>query len=800
MLAVLLVLGTGIAANVVVFDVLSGMLLRPLPYSKPDRVVTLNGLGSQTYCCLSYGNIQRLQEMSNHSLRIDMLVRSSVSLLSTGAGAFQVNHRTITSGLFGTLGVHPVIGTDFSDNANVPGNTHVAIISNNLWRRAFSSDPHVAGMSVRLSGTNYTIIGVMPRGFECPFGEDMQLWSPEPLSIANRIALSGENRTWGDTLARLPDGMSLRSFEAMLSDAQAAIRTQSHDPDLPDGITVKGYQDELTRSVHRPLLLLYGVVCGLWALAAINASAVVLARQMQRDREIAVKSALGCTVGRLAQSTIIEAGVYATVASAMGVGISVALTSWTDLHFNQWLPYAVPARLDWRAFALVIFFTLIDAVAIGVVPVFRSAKLSTASILHGFPSTLGRLQRRMRQIMVAAQFALTLMFLVGAQLFLTTIYSLWGIPLGFSQQNVLFGSLQSDIGHTTIELHGSPESDVIRARYLPLLERVRTIPGVVDAALSSSLPLGGESNALITLTIDHATMNRGASAPEAAVRVVSPSLAKVLGIPVLNGRFFDASDTLKSARVAVVNKAFAINYLSGSSPVGHVISTGTSSTGDSQIVGVVGDMKETSLTDTSAPELYLCLCQTSPGGPMYGVARDYMQIAILGSVPVDGLRIPFQRAVQQSSSGLLVGGISSVSDAVTRLIGSRLPIAEMLTALAGIALSVALVGLYGLLSISVAQRSREIGIRMAVGATRGKIAATVVVNAISLAAVGAFLGAVISWFAFRLIEGYVYGTSVHSLFVLFTVTVVLATTSVLAALLPALRAASMDPTRALRAE
>jgi len=398
-----------------------------------------------------------------------------------------------------------------------------------------------------------------------------------------------------------------------------------------------------------------------------------------------------------------------------------------------------------------------------------------------------------------AQIALTLVFLVGAGLFLRTIHALRLVPLGFTQQNVLTGGIIMHPYSSESEVKAFEQTNIVSTSYLPLLDRLRAIPGVKVAALSSVLPLRAEFEVMIAGNLDHKEAPKGQK-PNFAGRLASAGLADALGIPMLRGRFFSEDDTSTSPPVVVVNQAFVNRFLPGIDPVGHTFNMGKGRFAGMRIVGVIGDVKQAKVTDATKPEMYFCLAQIGPGTPLYGVAIAFIQVAIRGAVPADTLRAQFDKALHQVAPDATTTDVKTIHEAVEDSFGSQTLIAHLLESFACLALLIASVGLYGLLSFTVAQRTREIGVRLALGAPQINILNLILRRALLLVGVGLTFGCVLAWFAVRFASGYIFGVQAHDTFTFAAVILVLAAASLVAAWLPARRAASVDPILALRSE
>jgi predicted permease len=793
------VLALGLGANIAVFTVLNGILLRPLPYAQPGRIVRIEGVGSRPYFGLSYANMLQLRDAVGARLQIGATLGDSMASIVGPGGRFQVDRQNVTAGLPAMLGVQPTLGRVFRDDENDPGRSYVVLIGDDVWHKLYKADPHAVGQSLAIQGHAYTILGVMPKGFQFPIHNGMQIWTPVDLDAANRSAMSGDQMRFGDFYARLPGGMTEAQLADQLSRTQAIIAGEVTDNDLPVQIKVTGYQLSLNQHARKPLMLLYAVAFGIWALACLNVTSLMLARALVRTREQAVRAALGASRGRLLQQSIVESLLLSGIGAGFGLllGQSAIKLLWRQI--DRSLPLTSEIHLDVRVVLCVVALTLLTSVVTGVYPALRAMRRNVQRSLQGVNTTASASQNRTREALVVAQIALTLVFLVGAGLFLRTIHALRLVPLGFTQQNVLTGGVILHPYSSESEVKAFEQTNIVSTSYLPLLDRLRAIPGVKVAALSSVLPLRAEFEVMIAGNLDHKEAPKGQK-PNFAGRLASAGLADAMGIPMLRGRFFSEDDTSTSPPVVVVNQAFVNKYLSGQDPIGHTFNMGKGRFAEMRIVGVIGDVKQANVTDATKPEMYFCLAQIGPGTPLYGVAIAFIQVAIRGAVPADTLRAQFDKALHEVAPDATTTDVKTIHEAVEDSFGSQTLIAHLLESFACLALLIASVGLYGLLSFTVAQRTREIGVRLALGAPQINILNLILRRALLLVGVGLTLGCVLAWFAVRFASGYIFGVQAHDTFTFAAVILVLAAASLVAAWLPARRAASVDPILALRSE
>jgi predicted permease len=797
------VLALGLGANIAVFTVLNGILLRPLPYAQPDRIVTVKLDTNQPYYAMTYANMLQLRDAMGANFQIGAQLGGSWASVVGPGGRLQVQRADTDAGLLRVFHVQPILGRLFRDEDNRPGAAPVILLGNDVWHRLFNADPAIAGKTLTVRGQSYTILGVMPANFSFRFGDPMQIWTPAQIPAAARTAMDGDATLGAEVYARVPDGMTAVQLADALSRAQSVVAKEvSAENQLPTRVKVTGYQDSLNHEARKPLLLLYAVVFGIWALACLNVTSLMLARAVARTREIAVRSALGASRLRLLQQSLVESLLLSGIGAVAGLllGQSAIKLLWTQIAHK--LPLTSTIHVDWRVVSWLAAFTLATAAIVGIFPALRAASRNAQASLHGATATASASQNRTREVLVVAQFALTLVFLVGAGLFLRTIHALRQVPLGFTQQNVLTGGVILNNGSRQLEENQSTpgqKENIVRDSYLPLIERLRAIPGVQVAALSSVLPLRNEMAVSICSGLDHEDLGEKRACAQG--RLASAGLTDALGIPILRGRFFTEEDAAGAPIAVVVNEAFAKQFSPDKDPIGRIYSMGKQGPfANARIIGVIADTRQSTVIDPTKPEVYFCLAQMAPGTPLYGIATAFIQVAIRGAVPADSLRAQFDKALHEVAPDATTTNVKTIHEAVEDSFGSQTVIAHLLESFAALALMIATVGLYGLLSFAVAQRTREIGLRIALGAPQANILSLILRRALMLVGAGLTIGGVLAWFAATVARSYIFGVQAHDTLTFTAVVVVLATASLVAAWLPARRAASIDPILALRSE
>jgi len=797
------VLALGLGANIAVFTILSGIFLRPLAYAQPDRIVSVDLAGEMPFYGMSYANMLQLRDDIGPGMQVGASFNTNNASIVGPGGRVQVSQSTVEAGMLRLLGVQPILGRIFSDEESQPGRTHVVVLGEEAWRKLYASDRNIVGKMLTIRGEAFTIIGVMPRGFSFPIGDGIQIWSPAEITPANRTSMSGGNaELTGSLYARIPAGMNAAQLTAALDRAQTLISKEVPDGDVPSHVKVLKYQEMLNGFARQPLMLLYAVVFGIWALACLNVTSLMLARAVARTREQAVRSALGASRVRLLQQAVVESLLLSALGGVAGLLLGQTAITLLKHQIEKSISVASAAgaiHMDWRVLLCVAALTVLTAAITGVFPALRAMRRNVRGSLQGVTTTASASQNRTREFLVIAQLALTLVFLVGAGLFLRTIHALRQVPLGFSQQNVLTGGvILNGMAKLSNGVAGK-DAGIVQTSYLPLLEHLRAIPGVQVAALSSVLPMRGEFMVSLSGKLDGKEAPRGKE-PMADGRLASAGLVDAVGIPMLRGRFFNEDDTVSAPAVVVVNQAFVNKYLPRQDAVGHTYGMGKGKLKAARIVGVIGDVKQQKVTDATKPEVYFCLAQMEPGTTLYGIATAFMEVAIRGAIPADSLRAQFDKALHEVAPDATTTDVMTIHEAVEDSFGSQTLIAHLLETFAGLALMIASVGLYGLLSFAVAQRTREIGVRLALGAPQANILSLILRRALILVVVGLATGGVLAWFAVKFASGYIFGVQAHDGLTFAAVALVLATASFVAAWLPARRAAAVDPILALRSE
>lgn len=791
-------LALGIGATIGVYTLVDAILLRPLPYSDPAKLFALDTRGS----FFSYANLLQLKERSRGRLDTAAVLMSWSVKLDAGGRRTPAIIEETTANLPSLLGVQPVIGRTFRPDENEPGKSNVMLLSDQAWHDMFSADPNVLGKTIHISGGNtYTVIGVMPHGFAIPMENEVQVYTPSAISASGRTELDD---TKDDAIftnqgfIRPAAGITTAQLSADLNRIQGQIAAEHPASDLPKSLTPTPYLESLNHESRKPLLLLLGVGASFWLLASLNVVSLLIARATAREREFAVRSALGASRARLIRQSIVESLFLSATGSAIGILLAVGAIKFLWHAITRSLPLTDRIHIEAHVVIALTAITIFTGLLVGILPALRASSASPQEGLRGGNSPLPRVeQHRLRSTLIAAQLMITVVLLAGAGLFLRTVTALRSVPLGFSQQNVLTGGIMNPIGVPVISNKG--EAGIAQRVYMPLLEKLKQMPGVESATLSSVLPMRSEFQIQIDGKVD-GKESIGTVKYSAMGRAASSGLPETFGIPILRGRFFSDQDTASSTPVVVINKAFADKYLPNTDPLNHTFGAGQGKYGTMRIIGVIGDVKQGSLDHSTKPEVYLCLAQITPDHPFYQLITAFMQIGIRAHIPAQLLRKQFESAVDHIDPDSQTMNVKTVHEAVEDSIGTQTLTAHLLEGFSSMALLIALVGLYGTVAFSVAQRTREFGVRLALGAPQESIRQLVVQKAMWPVLTGLIAGDIILWFATKLIRSYLFGISPHDAATIAIASCTLVATGFIAALIPARRAASMDPMQALRTE
>ncbi|MDY7228207.1 ABC transporter permease [Hyalangium rubrum] len=787
-LVAVLALALGIGANSAVFSVVNGVLLRPLPFAEPEQLVRIFGN-------FRAAGLERIS-VSIHEYRdyrdLPRALRSvaaydQVDVTLTGQDTPErLNAITASASLMPTLGVAPTLGRNFREEEESPGQDRVLLLTHRLWRGRFGANPNILGTTVSLDGNSYTVVGVLPEGFEYPRGTDLYIPLAPPTSS---LAPGFRGRRFLDVVARLKPGVTLEAAQRDMDRVSGEL-VQSHPNNYSQSsgwaISVVPMGEQMVGNVRGTLWVLLGAVGFVLLIACTNVANLLLARAAARGREISIRAALGAGRQRLVTQFLTESLILALAGGALGLLLAMWGLDALLALIGDGLPRATEVRLDGRVVLFTLGVSVLTGVMFGLVPALQASRADLHGALReGTRGTGGRASGRTRAVLVVSQVALALVLLVGAGLFMRSFLALQAVDAGFDSQGVLTARL-------SLPTERYPEV-AQRANFMrDFVARVQALPGVESAGVVNLLPLTGHSDR----SLDVEGKPKGPTDtpwPAVEYRVVSPDYHKVLRIPLLQGRLLTEADSFEAPHSVVINESTAKALWSGEDPIGRRIRLHRND-GEgpwATVVGVVQDVKEWGLDQPARPVAYHAALQQGMSGAYLVVRTRQGPEALLASLQTE------LRAVDSNLPLFDVAPLESVvDDSVSQRRFSML----LLMMFAAGAVVLASLGIYGVIAYTVTLRTRELGIRMALGARQGEVLSLMVGHGLRLTLLGVGIGLALALALGRLLSAMLYGIQAHDPLTFLGVAALLTGVALVASWLPARRAARVDPAITLRAE
>jgi putative ABC transport system permease protein len=785
-------LALGIGATTAMFSVVSGVLLRPLPFPNPDRLmmvfaVTKQDVGGGRPTRVSGPDFRRLRSQNETFEELGALWGPAVSNLSGAGDPVRVRSVQVTASLFRAMGVNPVRGRLFSEDdqgAGVPGLTEgviaspegFALVSDRLWRSKFGADPELIGKIVRLNDEPFTLIGIMPAGFNFPDGAD--LWTPAPISATRSNA-------YLEVIGRLKSGVGLERAHADLDIIATQLALEFPASNARTGVKIVPLHEQLVGKVRPALLVFLGAVCFVLLIATANVANLLIARAALRNREIAVRSALGAGSGRIVRQLLTESLLLALVGGGLGLLLAYLILTVFLSTAPASIPRLADISIDPQVLAFTVLISIVTGVVFGIVPAIHGSKTSLSEALkESARATLGPTRHRLRSGLVIAETALALVLLIGAGLLSATFLRLTRITLGFQTDNTV--TMAVDLPPSLYRTTGQAMDYLDRA-----LNRIRTVPGVRCTAATNAVPLGNGLHIKGDFTIQGAPVQPRLSA---AKLVVSPDYFQTVGIPLRQGRFFTEQDTQQAPGVIMISESLARAIWADGDALGKRIDVGFRGEMPREIVGIVGDTKQGDLI-----------------GPSFAIYQPYLQVTRLWQISTiqfvvqtdrnpAALGADLRAALQDVDSDLAVYDVKPMSQVVAEKVSDPRFYASLLGSFSVIALLLAAAGIYGLTSYSVNQRTHEIGVRVALGARRSNILTIILRKGLVDTISGILIGLVGAFALTRLLGDFLYGVTPTDPSTFVAISLLLAVTALVASYVPARRAINVDPMIALRQE
>jgi predicted permease len=785
--------------------VIESVLLRPLPYAHSDRLVYIGPKGDKPgFATTSWLNYRDIRDQSK-LLGVAAGYSEDVGVLETQSGSQSVVAPRVTTNLFSMLGEKPLLGRTFMDADGLPGGPQVVVVSEGLWRNTFHADPNIVGQSVKISGKPQTVIGVVPAGFRFPeeMGADLDKGVWMPVQPTGEM-LKDRGYHFFNIVAQLRPGVTLTQAQREL-DAIAAHIPLAKDESAVS-FTVAPYQEILTGPVRPVLFALLGALALVMLIACANVSNLLIARCLGRQQEFAVRAAMGASRLRLVRQMLSEGMALSLL--GCGVGIGIAQLAMLAVHKlpDGTIPRGESISIHWTIVIVLAAIAIVTTVLSSLLPALLVARANPQAALQAASRGIGSrsVSGKLSGGLVAGEVALSTLLLVGTGLLFHTLWNLEQSRLGFETAHVTtFQAMPADAaGFSAMSVSedtGNAPASVATLIYEPVLERMRHVPGVESAALSTSPPLSGMD---IGTSFDVVGQVKDkVNKPNARVSAVSGDFARTLGTPIVRGRMIGDGDVLSSPFAVVVNETLAHKYFPGTDPIGKQIDLGGKDTGMIKpytIVGIVGDQVDRSVGGAIQP-LILVPQQQIPTTSLFYQALLKTVVSFVvktrGDIPV---AVEMRSVFHQYAPGFALDNFKTMQDAVEENTFSQRLGLYLVGSFAGLAVAMVFAGLYGVLSQLVSYRRREIGVRMALGATRASVAQLVLRQGSVLVGAGLGIGLVLAFATGRLIKSFLYQVQPLDMSTYAAVVLALALIGLTASLLPARKAASIEPMEALR--
>jgi putative ABC transport system permease protein len=784
-------LAVGIGANTAIFSVINAVLLRPLTYPAADRIVLFyqtNPGGSSYGASPARFNVLRQQTSIFRDISAYEYSPSDLTL-TTGALPERVDAIRVSEDYFRLLGAPFVLGRAFTPEEDSPGGPRAAVLSYGLWQRRFDADAHIAGKTVTLGGVPYTVVGVLGSAFNTELDSPPDVFLPFQIDPGSR-----DQAHYFNVVARLRPGITLATATAQLAPASAEFRRQFPQNMGPrDSFAIQPYQDAMVSEVRPSLLVLAAAVGLVLLIACANVANLLLARAAGRQREMAIRAAVGASRRRIIRQLLTESTVLALAGGVLGLLVGSAgvrgILSLDPGDIPRLGPNNAAVTLDWRVLIFAAGVSLLTGLIFGLIPAFDGSRVQlTTALNQDGRSGPSRRQTRTRSLLVVSEIAMALILLIGAALLIRTFAALRAVDPGFDPHNVL--TMRMSLAGSRFQT----TNDVNRL-IADSARRLEALPAVARAGAAYNLPLGGVFGIPFNIVGTAATNARYDGRGWMAV---TPGYFEIFRIPLLRGRDFNRADTTGAAPVAIVDAAFARKF-----PQADRVILGQNygpefADAPRQIIGVAGDIRDEGLDRNARAMVYVPMAQVSDGLTALATRASTIAWIVRTHVPPQTLRVPITNELLAASGGLSVSRIRSMDEVVWRSTATQRFHMTLLIIFAWAALLLAAIGIYGVMAYSVEQRTREIGIRIALGASSQDVRNGVVRDGLRVTLAGVALGEVAAFALTRLMAGFLYGVAPADPLTFAAIPILLTAVALAAVWIPARRATQIDPVAALR--
>src|SRR3954447_1783178 len=788
----ILTLALGIGANSAIFSVIDTVLLRPLPFKNPDEIVNIwgryaNDNGNVRGNVHSYPDYLDLRDQSQNIAAMAAYTRTG-GTLSLSEDAKALEGIAITPEVFDVLGVQPLLGRGFTKEDAKNEGDRVVVLTYPLWKSAFGSDPKIIGQKITISARPHTVIGVMPPGWKFPV-EDEHIEYALPLEYLGQQFLTNRGSHFLTVVGRMKPGVAPQTAEAELTAIASRLSKQYPDTNLNfTGTAVVKLHTDVVGDVRPALLVLLGAVALVLLIACANVANLLLARAASRSREIAIRTALGASRALVVRQLLCESLLLAVLGGAAGL-----LLAWWGVDLlsaagPQGLPHLGQIKVNTTVAAFTFALAIGSTLLFGLIPALQVSRPAVnESLQQGAKGSTGGLHtNRLRAFLVVSQVSLSLLLLAGAGLLIKSFFNLRATNPGFDPVRVMTLSIN-------LPRIRYPEVDQQIRTYDLIMEKLAAIPGVEAAGGVNPIPLGDNQRAQSFMPSGAAPLPRG-NHPGASYLLVKPEYFKTMKIPILQGRDFNRADVKDSPQVIMINEAFAQKHFPGRNPVGQqvLVDQPENQVATREVVGVVANTRHDSLAEPQGPEMYVPFSQ-DPGRNLDVVLR-------VSSSDLMGLNGDVKRAIHEIDKDLFVPSLEPMTSFVSTQLAQPRFNMVLLAVFAGVAMVLAAIGIYGVIAYSVAQRTREIGIRMALGAQKTQMLGMVLRQSMTLVIVGIVIGFLVALAGTRVMATLLYGVGANDISIYAIVIALLGAAALLASYVPARRAMKVDPMVALRYE
>jgi predicted permease len=804
-LTAILTLALGIGINAAMFSVVDQVLLRSMPFPRAEEVVQMAvRTESGGFASTSLPDIEDWQARS-HSFQKIAYYTEQVPTLGGTSDPKLVAQIVSSSNLFDLLEARPMMGRTFQADDSKAGRTDVLILGAALWKEVYHGDPQIIGRSVPVNGVSYTVIGVMPNGFSFPANTgDNAIWTPVP---HDEKALQDRGSASLSVVGRLRKGVSIAEATHEMNSIHDQLKREYPKDEDASRMGVKSYASVVTGTARPAIIALDIAVFAVWLIACANVAGLLLARGNNRRREVALRSALGAQRGRLIRQFLTESLLLSLAGGALGLGLAKLTLHLLKRYLANAVIFGDQIHIDSKVCAYLFVASCVSAVLFGLLPALHATRVPAQEGLRQGTAASGtsKQQGRWRDALVVGEIALTLTLLVAAGLMVRTLVSLRHTRVGFVANQVVTGEIYLP-NHSQLFLETSEQKNgpsLVQTFYTPLLDRMTASPGIQVAGLTTVRPLQGNWDFNMTVEIANHAKPEHSSLSYAQARATTADYFKTMGIRLMQGRFFASTDSASAPPTVIVNRSFVQRFLPHENPLGQRVRF--NDTGERQwstIVGVIEDSPQKTLGQPPLPEIHYNLNQLLPQDELYPILGTfYMNVAIRSPLASETVGSELRRIVHEIQPDAVLNNVKTMQMVVDDSLGTQVLAARLLGLFALTGLAIAVAGIYGLLAYAVSQRTRELGVRLALGAQRGAVLWLVLRHALILLGIGVTLGAVFAAASSKVLTTFLaYKLNGYDALVALSVALLLAVCGLAASYLPARRAAHIDPVVALRTE